>query len=76
MNSNKTQIDKINKEIEQTNKDIELAKVEISEKEEVLGKRLREVYKTGGQTSYISLLFSADSFSDLISKIDSARKNS
>lgn len=72
MNNNKTQIDNINKEIEQTNKDIELAKVEISEKEEVLGKRLREVYKTGGQTSYISLLFSADSFSDLISKMDSA----
>jgi len=72
INSNKSQVQTINKEIEQTNKDIEIAKVEISEKEDVLGKRLREVYKTGGQTSYISLLFSADSFSDLISKIDSA----
>jgi len=72
MNNNEIQIENINKEIEQTNKDIEQAKVQITEKEEVLGKRLREVYKTGGQTSYISLLFSADSFSDLISKIDSA----
>jgi len=72
INNNKSQVQNINKDIEQTNKDIEQAKVDIAAKEEVLGKRLREIYKTGGQTSYISLLFSADSFSDLISKIDSA----
>jgi peptidoglycan hydrolase CwlO-like protein len=74
LNSNKTQIENINKEIENTNKEIEEAKVEITEKEEVLGQRLREVYKTGGQTSYISLIFSSDSFSDLISKVDSASR--
>lgn len=68
--NNKKQMSEINKQIETTRKDIEATKVEISEKEEVLGDRLREVYKSGGQTSYISLLFSAESFSDLISKLD------
>ncbi|PRR84262.1 NlpC/P60 family protein [Clostridium vincentii] len=74
INSNNSQVQNINTEIEQTNVDIVQAKVDISEKEEVLGKRLREVYKTGGQTSYVSLLFSADSFGDLISKVDSASR--
>lgn len=74
INSNKAQIETINKEIEDTKKDIEEAKVEIEEKEQVLGTRLREVYKSGGQVSYISLLFSADSFSDLITKLDSANR--
>jgi len=74
INTNKSQVQNINTDIEKTNKDIVQAKVDISQKEEVLGKRLREVYKTGGQTSYVSLLFSADSFSDLISKMDSASR--
>ncbi|MBD7911132.1 MULTISPECIES: NlpC/P60 family protein [Clostridium] len=72
INDNNSQIDNINKEVKNTNKEIDQAKVDISEKEDVLGKRLREVYKSGGQTSYLSLIFSADSFSDLISKIDTA----
>jgi peptidoglycan hydrolase CwlO-like protein len=72
IDSNNNQINNINKEVENTNKEIEQAKVDISEKEDVLGKRLREVYKSGGQTNYLSLIFSADSFSDLISKIDTA----
>ena len=40
----------------------------------MLGKRLRELYKSGGQGSYLTLLFSAESFSDLITKIDSASR--
>lgn len=68
--SNKKQMNDINKQIETTRKDIESTKVEITEKEEVLGSRLREVYKSGGQTSYISLLFSSESFSDLLAKLD------
>lgn len=71
---NKGQIQQIKEEVENTKKDIETSKVEIAEKEEVLGKRLRELYKTGGQSSYLMLLFSADSFSDLISKIDSSNR--
>ena len=73
INENNEQIDGINTEIENVNKEIEQIKVNIDDQEEVLGERLREIYKSGGQVSYISLLFSADSFSDLIGKIDSAK---
>lgn len=72
INSNKSKIESINKEIEKTNEEIEKTKEEIAEKEEVLGTRLREIYKSGGQTSYLSMIFSAESFSDLINKIESA----
>lgn len=71
---NKKQMQGIKDEVENTKKDIETSKVEIAEKEEVLGKRLRELYKSGGQSSYLMLLFTADSFSDLITKIDSTSR--
>ena len=74
VDNNKKQIDAIEEEINNTNKEIEASKTEIEEKEEVLGKRLRELYKSGGQGSYLTLLFSAESFSDLITKIDSASR--
>ena len=74
INSNKNEISNINREIDNANKEIEQAKEEIVGQEELLGKRLRELYKSGGQTSYISLIFSAESFSDLITKIDSASR--
>ena len=74
VDKNKKQMDSIKDEVENTKKEIETSKVDISEKEEVLGKRLRELYKSGGQGSYLTLLFSADSFSDLISKLDSATR--
>ena len=72
--NNKKQMAEIEDEIENTNKEIEAAKLDIADKEEVLGKRLRELYKSGGQGNYLALLFSAESFSDLITKIDSASR--
>ncbi|WP_291650589.1 C40 family peptidase [Clostridium sp.] len=74
VDNNQKQMDSIKDEVENTKKEIETSKVDIAEKEEVLGKRLRELYKSGGQGSYLTLLFSADSFSDLISKLDSATR--
>lgn len=74
IDENTAEIENVNNEIANTNKEIEQAKVDIQEQEQVLGQRLRELYKSGGQTSYISLIFSAESFSDLISKIDAASK--
>lgn len=71
---NKSQMQEIKDEVENTKKDIETSKVEIAEKEELLGKRLRELYKSGGQSSYLMLIFSSDSFSDLINKVDSTSK--
>lgn len=74
MNKNEAEIESINTEIDNTNIEIDQAKVEISNQEEVLGDRLREVYKSGGELSYLNILFSADSLSDLISKITSAKR--
>ena len=72
--SNKTEIANTKKEMDNTQKEIEQTKEKMSKQEEVLGGRLRELYKTGGQTSYLSLIFSADSLSDLIGKLDSANR--
>lgn len=72
--NNKTQMEEIKIEVKNTEKEISTTKVEIQETEEVLGKRVRELYKSGGQGSYLMLLFSADSFNDLISKLDSTSR--
>lgn len=69
---NQDQIKDVNKQIDQTKVDITKSEEDISNQEDVLGQRLREVYKEGGQSSYISLIFSAQTVSDLINKIDSA----
>lgn len=74
MNDNETEISNINTQIDNTNKEIDQAKTEISDQEEVLGNRLREVYKSGGELSYLNIIFSANSLSDLISKINSAKR--
>ncbi|MBE6055179.1 MAG: glycoside hydrolase [Clostridium sartagoforme] len=74
INNNEKQMEAIKEEISNTNKEIEASKAEIEENEKVLGKRLRELYKSGGQGSYLTLLFTAESFSDLITKIDSASR--
>jgi cell wall-associated NlpC family hydrolase len=74
MNENEVQISNINNQIDNTNKEIVQAKEDIGDQEEVLGDRLREVYKSGGQVSYLTVLLSSDSLSDLISNVDSAKR--
>ena len=72
--NNKAEVEEIKIEVENTEKEIETTKADIEKSEEVLGKRIREFYKSGGQVSYLTLLFSAESFNDLISKIDSTTR--
>ncbi|MCE9656425.1 NlpC/P60 family protein [Clostridium celatum] len=74
IDNNNAQMEEIKVEIKNTEVEIESAKEDIAKQEEVLGKRVRELYKSGGQTSYIMLLFSAESFNDLISKIESTNR--
>ena len=74
MKKNEAEISSINTQIDNTNKEIEQTKEEISKQEDVLGERLREVYKSGGELSYLSVIFSANSLSDLISKVSSAKR--
>lgn len=74
IDNNNAQMEEIKVEIKNTQNEIEAAKEEIAQKEEVLGKRVRELYKSGGQSSYLMLLFSADSFNDLITKIEATNR--
>ncbi|WP_143315050.1 C40 family peptidase [Clostridium sp. HBUAS56017] len=74
VNDNDSKIKDINKEIENTDKEIEQTKTDITNKEELLGKRLRSIYKSGGEADYISLIFSSNSLGDLITKVNSAIK--
>lgn len=74
IDTNNAQMDKIKDEIKNTTKEIEVSKLEIAEKEELLGGRLRELYKSGGQNGYLMLIFGSESFSDLINNLDSASK--
>lgn len=72
--NNNKESDNIKAEIENTKKEIEASKVQMEDKEEMLGKRLRELYKSGGQSSYLAVIFQADSFSDLITRLDSTTR--
>ena len=67
-------MDDIKVEVTNTEKEIETAKEEIKKTEEVLGKRVRELYKSGGQASYLTLIFSADSFNDLLTKLEATTR--
>lgn len=71
---NKKEMDKTKNEIATTQKEVEQTKAKIAEQEEVLGGRLRELYKSGGQTSYLSVILGAESFSDLVGRLDSANR--
>lgn len=72
---NNDEIKKAKNEIKNTEKQIEKAKGEIKEKEELLGERMRSVYKSGGQGgSYLSIVLSSNSLGDLISKVEAVGK--
>lgn len=58
-------IETVEDQIEQTQDDIDLKQEELEEKQALLGKRVSSSYKNGG-TEAIDLLFSSDSFDELI----------
>ena len=74
ISKNEDEISSINEEINETNKEIDSVKEVISEKEDILGQRVREVYKSNGKSDYLNLIFSAKSFGDLINKLDAANR--
>ena len=74
ISKNEDEILNINDEINKTNKEIDSVKEVISEKEDILGQRVREVYKSNGKSDYLNLIFSAKNFGDLINKINAANR--
>lgn len=71
---NKQEMKSIEQQIKNTNVEIETAKEDISTQEDILDGRVRELYKSGGSSSYLMILFSADSISDLFAKMDAANR--
>ena len=71
---NEVEMNEIKVEVENTEKEIESAEENIIETEALLAKRVRELYKSGGQSSYLMLLFSANSFNDLLVKLESTNR--
>lgn len=72
--NNKQEISDLQKQMENTQQEIEQAKEKISKQEEVLGNRLSDMYKSGGEFSYVNLIFGANNFSDLINRIEVATR--
>ena len=62
---NEKEIQELTDQIETTKVEAEVTEVQLGDQEELYGKRLREVYKSG-QTSTISTLLSAKNLSDLL----------
>ena len=73
INDNKSKITSKEKEITSIKKDIEKAEKELAEKEEIFGKRMRAIYKSGSP-GYVELLLESKNFSDLISKMRAVAK--
>ena len=71
---NSARMEEIKVTVSNTEKEIQATKEEMEETKTILGKRIRELYKSGGQNSYLTVLFSAKSFNDLISKLDATRR--
>lgn len=67
------QIDTTETEIDEKTVQLEEAKVKIADKNELLDERLRVMYKTGS-IGYLEVLFGAEDFSDLLSRIDMVQK--
>lgn len=74
-------IDKNNADIEATNKKIQEAEAniqkleqEMEEKQRAFDSRIRVMYKSGGQTSYLSIILSSESFSDFIVRLQAVSK--
>ncbi len=61
-------------EIVQLNEEIEDLMERIDQRQELISSRLRSMQRTGGNASYLELVFSAQSFSDFISRLTAVSK--
>lgn len=69
INKNDKKIEDTKVQIVSTQEEIKKIKEDLDKKEDAFGSRMRKIYKSGGETDYLSLIFSATSLSDLIDKI-------
>ncbi|GIM28298.1 hypothetical protein CPJCM30710_09640 [Clostridium polyendosporum] len=74
IDKNNDDIKKAKGEIDSTEKAINKARKELQDKEKVFGERIRAIYKSGGQESYLALLLSSKNMNDLVSKMQAVGK--
>lgn len=74
INKNNADIDALNKQIEDTKKQIEKLQEELKQKQEMFDKRMRAIYKSGGQNNYLSVLVESKGFSDFIARAQAVSK--
>lgn len=67
------QINNFNSEIENIENDITIKENEIAEREEILGQRLRGVYKSSIGSEILNLVLSADNLGDIISVLSNVK---
>ena len=68
LQKNKSEIDNTEKKIKDTEENINKIKADIEEKESILGKRVRGMYKSETSSNPLLLLLTSESFSDFVSK--------
>lgn len=71
---NNEEISQLNAEIEITSKSIATLEEEIEAQENVKDKRVRELYKSGGGASYLTLLFDSNGLQEFFSKLDITKR--
>lgn len=72
LEKNNEEINKINSDIENNKQNIQKLKEDISKKQDIMDDRVRELYKTGGQTSYLLMILDSKNFNDLLFRLDLA----
>ncbi len=68
------EINKLNIEIENAKVEIENLMAQIDSKEELLGSRIRGMYKKSNQNEYIAILLDSEGFSDFIQRVEAISK--
>lgn len=71
---NNEEISQLNAEIENTSKAIATLEEEIEAQENIKDKRVRELYKSGGGASYLTLLFDFNGLQEFFSKLDITKR--
>lgn len=71
---NDKQIATIQAQSKQIEADIPALQKEIEDKQQILGLRMRSVYKSGGSSNYLAMLISSENVGDFISKMNGISK--
>ena len=71
---NNKEIEALKVEIAEAEAEVERLKAEIAQKEELLAARIRGMYKSGGQSDYLTAILNSESFSDFLARIQAITK--